>query len=47
MDATTAKLIGPGIACIGMGGAVVGVGLVFGSYLACAIRPPPGASLGT
>ncbi|MEO6574978.1 MAG: hypothetical protein ABIP89_14125, partial [Polyangiaceae bacterium] len=27
------KLIGAGIACIGMGGAGVGVGVIFGNYL--------------
>ena len=40
MDATAAKLIGAGIACIGMGGAGVGVGLIFGNYLAAALRNP-------
>jgi F-type H+-transporting ATPase subunit c len=43
MDATAAKLIGAGIACIGMGGAGVGVGLIFGSYLAAALRNPSAA----
>jgi len=33
MDASAAKLIGAGIACIGMGGAGIGVGLIFGNYL--------------
>ena len=30
MDPIAAKFIGAGIACIGMGGAGVGVGLIFG-----------------
>ena len=30
MDPAAAKLIGAGIACIGMGGAGVGVGVIFG-----------------
>jgi len=41
MDATAAKLIGAGIACIGMGG--VGVGLIFENYLAAALRNPSAA----
>jgi F-type H+-transporting ATPase subunit c len=43
MDATAAKLIGAGIACIGMGGAGVGVGTIFGHYLAGALRNPSAA----
>ena len=40
MDPTAAKYIGAGIACIGMGGAGVGVGIIFGIILRrrCAIR---------
>jgi len=34
----------PGIACIGMGGAGVGVGTIFGNYLAAALRNPSAAS---
>ena len=30
MDPVAAKMIGAGIACIGMGGAGVGVGMIFG-----------------
>jgi len=30
MDPVAAKYIGAGIACIGMGGAGVGVGIIFG-----------------
>jgi F-type H+-transporting ATPase subunit c len=43
MDPAAAKLIGAGIACIGMGGAGVGVGTIFGRYLAAAIRNPSAA----
>ena len=43
MDPLAAKMIGAGIACIGMGGAGVGVGNIFGSYLAAAIRNPSAA----
>ena len=35
--------IGAGIACIGMGGAGVGVGIIFGNYLAAALRNPSAA----
>jgi F-type H+-transporting ATPase subunit c len=34
-------LTGAGIACIGMGG--VGVGLIFGNYLAASLRNPSAA----
>ena len=37
------KYIGAGIACIGMGGAGVGVGIIFGNYLAAAVRNPSAA----
>jgi F-type H+-transporting ATPase subunit c len=43
MDPIAAKYIGAGIACIGMGGAGVGVGTIFGSYLAAALRNPSAA----
>ena len=43
MEADAAKLIGAGIAYIGMGGAGVGVGTLFGHYLAAAIRNPAAA----
>ena len=43
MDPVAAKYIGAGIACIGMGGAGVGVGIIFGDYLAAAIRNPSAA----
>ena len=42
MDPIAAKYIGAGIACIGMGGAGAGVGIIFGNYLAAAVRNPPG-----
>ena len=48
MDPEAAKLmgkyIGAGIACIGMGGAGVGVGIIFGQYLAGALRNPAAAA---
>jgi F-type H+-transporting ATPase subunit c len=44
MDAAAAKLIGAGIACIGMGGAGVGVGIIFGQYLSAALRNPSAAA---
>ena len=37
------RYIGAGIACIGMGGAGVGVGIIFGNYLAAALRNPSAA----
>jgi F-type H+-transporting ATPase subunit c len=43
MDPIAAKYIGAGIACIGMGGAGVGVGTLFGHYLAGALRNPSAA----
>src|SRR5579859_4010246 len=43
MEPAAAKLIGAGIAAIGMGGAGVGVGTIFGNYLAAAIRNPSAA----
>jgi F-type H+-transporting ATPase subunit c len=43
MEPLAAKYIGAGIACIGMGGAGVGVGTIFGHYLAAAIRNPSAA----
>jgi F-type H+-transporting ATPase subunit c len=44
MEAEAAKFIGAGIACIGMGGAGIGVGHIFGNYLAGAIRNPAAAT---
>jgi F-type H+-transporting ATPase subunit c len=43
MDPLAAKFIGAGIACIGMGGAGVGVGVIFGQYLSAALRNPSAA----
>jgi len=38
------KFIGAGLACLGMGGAAVGVGHVAGNYLAGALRNPAAAA---
>ena len=43
MEEAAAKAIGAGIACIGMGAAGIGVGSIFGNYLAAAIRNPAAA----
>jgi F-type H+-transporting ATPase subunit c len=43
MEAAAAKLIGAGIAAIGMGAAAIGVSNIFGSYLSAAIRNPSAA----
>ena len=43
MDPVAAKYIGAGIACLGMGGAGIGLGNIFGSYLAGALRNPSAA----
>ena len=43
MDAEAAKYIGAGIACLGMGGAGLGLGNIFGSYLSGALRNPEAA----
>jgi F-type H+-transporting ATPase subunit c len=43
MEAEAAKFIGAGIACIGMGAAGIGVGHIFGNFLAGAIRNPAAA----
>jgi F-type H+-transporting ATPase subunit c len=40
MDPQAAKLIGAGIACIGMAGAAIGVGNIFGNFLSGALRNP-------
>ncbi len=44
METEAARLIGAGIATIGMGGAGVGVGIIFGNYLSAAIRNPAAAA---
>ena len=43
MEAEAAKFIGAGIACLGMGGAAIGVGNIFGNYLSAAMRNPSAA----
>ena len=43
MDAEAAKLIGAGIAAVGMAGAAMGVGNIFGSFLSGALRNPAAA----
>ncbi|MFI4965486.1 MAG: F0F1 ATP synthase subunit C [Caulobacterales bacterium] len=42
--ARSARLIGAGLAAMGMIGAGVGLGVLFGNYLQAAIRNPAGAS---
>ena len=44
MDPTSAKMIGSGLAAIGMAGAGVGLGVLFGNYLQAAIRNPAAAA---
>jgi F-type H+-transporting ATPase subunit c len=44
MDVASAKLIGAGLAAMGMIGAGIGLGVLFGNYLQAAIRNPAGAS---
>lgn len=44
MEPAAAKLIGAGIACLGMGGAGIGVGLIFSNYLSGALRNPAAAA---
>jgi F-type H+-transporting ATPase subunit c len=43
MDAAAAKLIGAGLASIALAGAGIGIGLIFGNYLAGALRNPAAA----
>ncbi len=43
MEVNEAAAIGAGIACIGMGGAGIGLGNIFGSYLSGALRNPSAA----
>jgi len=43
MEPEAAKLIGAGIACIGMAGAGIGLGNIFGNYLSGALRNPSAA----
>jgi len=43
MDPASAKLIGAGLATMGMIGAGAGLGILFGNYLQAAIRNPAAA----
>ena len=43
MDAQAAKVLGAGIACLGMGLAAIGVGNIFGNFLSGALRNPSAA----
>ncbi len=43
MDASAAKMIGAGIACLGLIGAGIGIGSIFGNYLNGALRNPSAA----
>ncbi|ODN69448.1 Lipid-binding protein [Hartmannibacter diazotrophicus] len=43
MEADAAKLLGAGIACLGMGLAAIGVGNIFGNFLSGALRNPSAA----
>ena len=47
MEAEAAKFIGAGIAAVGMAGAAIGVGNIFGSFLSGALRNPGAAESGT
>ena len=41
--ALAAKYLGAGLACIGMAGAAIGVGNIFGQFLSGALRNPSAA----
>jgi len=43
MEAEAAKMIGAGIACLGLGGAAIGLGSIFGNFLSGALRNPAAA----
>ena len=43
MEPEAAKLIGAGLASIALGGAGIGIGHIFGNYLAGALRNPSAA----
>lgn len=43
MDPIAAKYLGAGIATLGMAGAALGLGNIFGSYLSGALRNPSAA----
>jgi F-type H+-transporting ATPase subunit c len=44
MDVEAAKMIGAGIAAIALGGAGIGIGTIFGHYLAGSLRNPGAAA---
>lgn len=44
MEAEAAKYIGAGIACFGMAGAGIGLGMIFGNFLSGALRNPSAAA---
>ena len=44
MEIDAAKYIGAGIAAIALGGAGMGIGTIFGNYLAGALRNPSAAA---
>lgn len=44
MDPNAAKLIGAGLAAIAMGGAGIGIGTIFGNFVAGAMRNPGAAA---
>jgi F-type H+-transporting ATPase subunit c len=44
VDPIAAKYIGAGIACLGMGGAAIGVGAIFSNFLSGALRNPSAAA---
>lgn len=43
MEAEAAKYIGAGLACLGMAGAALGLGNIFGNFLSGALRNPSAA----
>lgn len=43
MELEAAKMIGAGLATLGMIGAGIGVGIVFGNYVSAALRNPAAA----
>ena len=44
MDAEAAKMIGAGLAALPLAGAAVGLGIIFGNFLAGAFRNPSAAA---
>jgi F-type H+-transporting ATPase subunit c len=44
MDATAAKYIAAGLACLGMGATAIGIGSIFGQFLSGALRNPSAAA---